>query len=191
MHTLRTLCIRCALSRSGERRRGRSAYAALPAALLLLCCCFAARVCLTLLYCCCAANLLLLYCRVWGSACCCTAAVQGLSFTAALLPLYCRCTAALQPAARTVEESPHALLYCRFTADFVLVKRVTRGLRIWGSACRARVEEFVWRTIPEDADSIPAIDLEPHAHRAQDVGEAFLLLCCCFPAAFLLLYSRC
>jgi hypothetical protein len=55
-------------------------------------------------------------------------------------------------------------------------------------ACRARVEEFVWRTIPEDADSIPAVDLEPHAHRAPDVGEAFLLLYWCFTAALLLLY---
>jgi hypothetical protein len=51
------------------------------------------------------------------------------------------------------------------------------------------VEEFVWRTIPEDADSIPAVDLEPHAHRAPDVGEGFLLLYWCFTGALLVLYS--
>ena len=79
-----------------------------------------------------------------------------------------------------------------FTAALLLIytskARNARLTHLGLLACRARVEEFVWRTIPEDADSIPAVDLEPHAHRAQDVGEAFLLLYCCFTAALLLFY---
>jgi hypothetical protein len=90
------------------------------AALLQLYCCFTAD--LLLIYCCFTAAsgaqpaaALLLY---RGSAlfllyCCFTYCC----FIAALLPIYCRCTASLQPAARRVEQSPHALLYCRFTAD--------------------------------------------------------------------------
>jgi len=52
------------------------------------------------------------------------------------------------------------------------VDYLRRRWRIWGSACRAEVEDFIWRTIPEDADSIPAVDLmETPRTRATESGR--------------------
>lgn len=59
------------------------------------------------------------------------------------------------------------------------VDYLRRRWRIWGSACRAEVEDFIWRTIPEDADSIPAVDLMAAPRkRAEEAGrpERFLPL---------------
>ena len=57
--------------------------------------------------------------------------------------------------------------------------RLRRRWRVWGSACRAEVEDFIWRAIPEDAGSIPAVDLMPlPGRRASSCGrpERFLPL---------------
>jgi predicted esterase len=50
------------------------------------------------------------------------------------------------------------------------VDAVRRRWRVWGSACRAQVEDFIWRTIPEDLHSIPAVDLVPVERRRGSSG---------------------
>ena len=37
---------------------------------------------------------------------------------------------------------------------------VRRRWRVWGSARRAEVEDFIWRAILEDSDSIPAVGMQ-------------------------------